>query len=495
MFKSMFQKKYIKLFFAAALMILCTGLLAQAASHPEAGTVDIGKTLPIWSIIPFVGMLLSIAIFPLVKAEWWEKNQLWVAVFWSLTFLVPFAIFYGAGEMWYQTLEMVLLDFVPFIGLLFGLFVVAGGIVVKGTIVGKPKTNIILLLIGTALASWVGTTGAAMLMIRPLIRANAWREKKAHVIIFCIFLVANMGGCLTPVGDPPLFMGYLRNVPFFWTMHLAPILILNVAILMVIFFIIDNKYYKKDLANGRSPQDMLGNEHVKEPIRIDGAHNFIFLVMIVFAVLLQGLVTKLPAFMNQSTGVLTGIRVFKDIVFPWNSVLELGIILLAAFLSLKTTKKEWHEANDFSYAPIAEVAKLFIGIFLTMIPALALLKANGAALGLTHPAQYFWATGALSSFLDNTPTYLVFLTTAGSVGFTSGIVTKVGIVQVADLMAISAGAVFMGANTYIGNAPNFMVKSIAEENGVKMPSFFGYMAWSCAILLPVFVIDMFIWFW
>ena len=201
-------------------------------------------------------MLLSIAIIPLVKGEWWEKNELWVAIFWSLTFLVPFAIAYGFGEMWYQTLEMLLLDYLPFLGLLFGLFVVAGGIVLKGTIVGTPKTNLILLLIGTALASWVGTTGAAMLMIRPLIRANAWREKKAHVIVFCIFMVANMGGCLTPVGDPPLFMGYLRNVPFFWTMKLLPILLLNVVILSVVFLILDTHYYKKDLAAGKSPQDM-----------------------------------------------------------------------------------------------------------------------------------------------------------------------------------------------------------------------------------------------
>ncbi|MCI2061505.1 MAG: sodium:proton antiporter [Eubacteriaceae bacterium] len=495
MFKVMFQKKYIKMFLAVALLVLCSGLLAQAAGHPEPGTVEIGKSLPIWSIIPFVGMLLSIAIVPLVKGDWWEKNELWVAIFWSLTFLVPFAVAYGFGEMWYQTLEMLLLDYLPFLGLLFGLFVVAGGIVLKGTIVGKPKTNLILLLIGTVLASWVGTTGAAMLMIRPLIRANAWREKKAHVIVFCIFMVANMGGCLTPVGDPPLFMGYLRNVPFFWTMKLFPILLLNVVILSAVFLIIDTRYYKKDLAAGKSPQDMTGNQMEKEPIRIEGAHNFIFLLMIVGAVLLQGFVTKLPAFMNQATGVLTGIHIYHDIVFPWNDVLELAIILLAAFLSLKTTKPECHEANEFNYGAIAEVAKLFLGIFLTMIPALALLKSNGAALGITHPAQFFWASGALSSFLDNTPTYLVFLTTAGAVGFTQGVATKVGIVQAIDLMAISAGSVFMGANTYIGNAPNFMVKSIAEENGVKMPSFFGYMGWALAILEPVFIIDMFIWFW
>lgn len=495
MFRQMFQKKYMKMFLAVALMILCSGVLAQAAGHPAPGTVDIGKTLPIWSIIPFVGMLLSIAIFPLVKGEWWEKYQLHVAIAWSLVFLVPFAIVYGFGEMWYQVLEMVLLDYVPFIVLLFGLFVVAGGIVLKGKIVGTPKTNLILLLIGTALASWVGTTGAAMLMIRPLIRANAWREKKAHVIIFCIFMVANMGGCLTPVGDPPLFMGYLRNVPFFWTMKLLPLLLFNVVILSIIFVLLDRRYYKKDLEAGRSPQDMAGNEEENTKIRIEGAHNLIFLVLIVFAVLLQGIVTRWDFFMDQSTGVLKGIPVYAGIVFPWNSVLEIVLILLAAFLSLKTTSEACHEANEFNYAPIAEVAKLFIGIFLTMIPALALLKSNGAALGIEKPWQFFWATGALSSFLDNTPTYLVFLTTAGALGAKTGLVTKVGIVPTVELMAISAGAVFMGANTYIGNAPNFMVKSIAEQNGIKMPSFFGYMGWAVCILEPIFLIDMFIWFW
>ena len=344
----------------------------------------------------------------------------------------------------------MLLDFVPFIVLLFGLFVVAGGIAIKGTLAGTTKMNVILLLIGTFLASWIGTTGAAMLMIRPVIRANAWREKKAHIIVFFIFTVANMGGCLTPLGDPPLFMGFQRGVPFLWTTtHMLPILILNVIILTVVFVLIDRHYCKKEYAAGRSPQDMIDNNAPKEKISIEGGHNIIFIAMIIFGVILSGV---LP-FKEGS-----GIHVFDDCVFPWGSFVECIIILLAAFLSIKTTKKSTREINEFTYAPIAEVAKLFIGIFITMIPALAILRVHGSQLGLSHPAPIFWATGMLSSFLDNTPTYLVFLQVAGALGETAGVHTSVGLIEVKMLEAISAGAVFMGANTYIGNAPNFMVK-------------------------------------
>ena len=487
----MFEKRDLKIFFAAVLLILCSGVAAFA--EVEGGHENLGNLLPIWSCLPFAGMLLSIAIFPLVKPEWWEHNMLKVAIFWSLLFLVPFGIAFGGHMLIFQILEIVLLDYLPFIVLLFGLFVAAGGIVLKGSIVGTTKTNIIMLLIGTLLASWVGTTGAAMLMIRPIIKANAWREKKAHVVVFFIFMVANIGGCLTPVGDPPLFLGFLRGVPFFWTMRLLPIMLFNVAILSIVFIIMDKRSYKKEIADGRSPQDMIGN-NAKEPIKIEGAHNFIFILMIVGAVILNGLLPNFPAFADQVTGEVYGIDVFGGVILQYNSIIQMAIILIAAFLSMKTTKKSTRELNSFTFAPIEEVAKLFIGIFLTMIPALALLKANGASLGLVHPWQFFWMTGALSSFLDNAPTYLVFMTTAGSIGFTEGIVTTVGTIAPKILMAVSAGAVFMGANTYIGNAPNFMVKSIAEENKIKMPSFFGYMAWSLAILIPVFLLDTLIFF-
>lgn len=450
---------------------------------------NLGETLPLWSVIPFVCMLLSIAIIPLVKHHWWEHNMLKVALFWAAVFLIPFGIAYGIKELTFQVLEIILLDYLPFIVLLLGLFVAAGGIAIKGTIVGTPKVNLILLLIGTLIASWVGTTGAAMLLIRPLIRANAWREKKAHVVVFFIFLVANIGGCLTPVGDPPLFLGFLRGVPFFWTMKLLPLLLFSVVFLSVVFLVVDTMLYKKEIAAGRTPSQ---GSTEKEPIRIEGAHNFIFIVMVVGSVILNGLLSTNAAFLD-SHGELIGPNI-GGVVLPYTSIIQMLIILLAAGLSMKFTKKEIREANAFTFAPIEEVAQLFIGIFITMIPALALLKAHGASLGISHPYQFFWATGMLSGFLDNAPTYLVFLTTAGGAHFTEGVMTTVGIVPPIDLLAISAGAVFMGALTYIGNAPNFMVKSIAEENKIKMPSFFGYMAYSFGILVPLFVLITLVFF-
>ena len=461
---------------------------APAVFADEAAHEAVAEALPIWSIVPFVGMLLSIAIVPLIKPEWWERNMLKVSIAWSLIFLVPFAIAYKPGEALFRFLESVLLDYVPLIVLLLGLFVVAGGIALKGSLAGTTKVNAILLLIGTLLASWSGTTGAAMLMIRPVIRANAWREKKVHVIVFFIFLVANMGGCLTPLGDPPLFMGFQRGVPFTWTFHLISILAFNLVLMFIIFVLMDRHFYKQEIAAGRSPQDMMKGE--KEPIRIEGAHNLIFIALIILGVVASGVLPTMFDFFADGAGV----HIYDDVVFPYATIVEIVMILLAAFLSLKTTKKSIRELNEFNYGPILEVAKLFIGIFVTMIPALAILKVHGAELGLDQPWQMFWSTGFLSSFLDNTPTYLVFLQTAGALGETTGIVTTVGTVAQQMLLAISAGAVFMGANTYIGNAPNFMVKSIAEGNKIKMPSFFGYMAWSVSVLIPVFIIDTIVFF-
>lgn len=448
---------------------------------------NIGELLPVWSIIPFVGMLLSIAIVPLVKPEWWEHNLLKVSILWSLLFLIPFGIAYGAGVLTFNLLEIVLLDYVPFIVLLLGLFVAAGGIALKGTLAGTPKVNLAILLIGTLLASWIGTTGAAMLFIRPIIRANKWREKKAHVVIFFIFMVANIGGSLTPVGDPPLFLGFLRGVPFFWTMKLLPLMLMNIAILSILFFIIDTRAYKKELAAGRSPEDVMASGE-KEPLKIEGAHNFIFIGMIVFTVILNGKLGMMDS-LKDANGVTVGLDVFEGIRLQINWFVQIIFILIAALLSMKTTKKSTRELNAFTFAPIKEVAELFIGIFITMIPALALLHAHGAELGLNEPWHFFWATGVLSSFLDNAPTYLVFMTTAASLGSTVGLNTAVGTILPINLIAVSAGAVFMGANTYIGNAPNFMVKAIAEENKIKMPSFFGYMLWSISILIPIFILD------
>lgn len=446
---------------------------------------EIAATLPWFSVLPFAGMLLSIAIFPLVKGEWWERNQLKVALFWAFVFCVPFGIAYGIDVLGYELVHAIATDYVPFIVLLFGLYTVAGGIAIKGSIAGTTKNNVILLLIGTLLASWVGTTGAAMLLIRPVLRANAWRKDKKHLVVFFIFLVANMGGCLTPLGDPPLFLGYLRGVPFFWTLtNLAPLLVLNTAALIALFAAIDYRLMRREMRAGRTPYPDEGAS--REKISIEGAHNIIFLAMIILGVVLNGALADL--------GEVYAINLFGDITLGINYFVQLALILLAAFLSLKTTPTTAHSHNEFEWGPIKEVASLFIGIFITMIPSLLLLEANGQNLGIDTPFKFFWSTGLLSSFLDNSPTYVVFLATAGALGATTGIPTTVGFVAPQILLAISAGAVFMGAMTYIGNAPNFMVKSIAESKQVKMPSFFGYIGWSLCILAPLFLLDSFLFF-
>lgn len=448
-------------------------------------------TSAVW-VIPFAGMLLSIAIMPMVPkvSAWYERHQMLVALFWALLFMIPYTVAHGAYALGYELAEVVLLDYVPFIVLLLGLFVVTGGVAIRGSIAGTTRNNIVFLLLGTALASWVGTTGAAMLLIRPLLRANEWRRDRAHIVVFFIFLVANMGGCLTPLGDPPLFLGYLRGVPFFWTIeHILPILVLNTAILLVLFVLVDRRYVKKELAAGHSPSDLLPAGEEAERFHIVGAHNFFYIGVIILAVILNGLLADVDAF---KIVLFAGAE--EPLEIGLNFFVEVGLILAAAALSLKTTPRQARTHNEFGYGPIAEVAKLFIGIFITMIPALMLLRANGAALGIDSPLKFFWATGLLSSFLDNSPTYVVFLTTAGALGATQGVATTVGIVTVRELLAISAGAVFMGALTYIGNAPNFMVKNIAEIRGVRMPSFFGYMKWSVGILVPVFIVDSLLFF-
>ena len=376
---------------------------------------------------------------PLLRAEWWEAHQPLVVFMWIILLVVPFAIVYGAGDTFETVLECIVNDYLTFIVLLFGLFCVSGNITVGGDFAGSPRVNACLLALGTLLSSCIGTTGASMLMVRPVIKMNSWRKRKRHIMVFFIFLISNMGGCLTPIGDLPLLMGFMRGVPFFWSMHLLPILIFNLVILLFVFYHLDKKAYRKDIAEGRKPDiSRPGTEFY-----IEGLHN---------------------------------------------------IILLAAFLSFKTTDSSIRTKNHFTWGAIKEVAVLFIGIFITMQPALMLLKSVGPNLGITEPYQMFWATGTLSSFLDNTPTYLVFLTTAGTLGLTGGITTALGQIPVNLLEAISCGAVFMGANTYIGNAPNFMVKAISDENGVNMPSFFGYILWSLAFLVPVFILDMLVFF-
>lgn len=471
----------VTMFMAAIILHPAISLAAEV----EAETVhELGSSLSLWYCIPFAGMLLCIAICPLVIGEIWEKYKLLAVIFWSLAFLVPFSINYGGIETLREFLEVIFGDYITFIVLLFGLFCVAGNISLEGDLTGTPRVNILLLLIGTLLSSWIGTTGASMLMIRPIIRANKWRRRKVQIIVFFIFLVSNIGGCLTPVGDPPLLMGFTNGIDFFWSMHLLPVLLLNVVILLILFYIIDGNAYKKDIADGLKPE-VIEN---KKPLHLAGAHNIIFLVVIVVAVILSGV---LPKYSEFFAGEIT---IFKDVTFSYASLLEVVLILVSAFLSYKFTNKEIRTNNHFTWDAIEEVAILFIGIFITMIPALLILGVKGSELGLTKPWQFFWITGLLSSFLDNTPTYLVFFKTAVSLGFTDGIAVTGGFIPQIILMAISSGAVFMGANTYIGNAPNFMVRSIAEENGIKMPSFFGYMAWSFSCLIPVFLIDMLVFF-
>lgn len=458
--------------------------------------MELGQTLPIWSIIPFVGMLLSIAIFPLVKAEWWEKHQLLVALAWALIFLVPFLFAYGAEVTAEQLAEVIIGDYIPFIVLLMGLYVVAGGIHIGGTIAGTTRNNVIILLIGSFLASWVGTTGAAMLLIRPLLRANLWRRHRAHVVVFFIFLVANAGGCLTPLGDPPLFLGYLRGVPFFWTLeHIWPVLLVNVVLLIGLFVAVDRYFMRKEGRENYRQLELLTRADDRVPIHLQGWHNLFFLLIIIVGVILNGLIPQLEAFIDAETGRTFGIDVFGAHI-GLEYVAQIALICLAMILSWLTTSTDDRSRNNFEWAPIAEVARLFIGIFITMIPALAILRAYGGSLGLDSPLGFFWATGALSSFLDNSPTYVVFLTTAGALGTDAlnAVATTVGMVDPSILLAISAGAVFMGAVTYIGNAPNFMVKSIAEGAGVKMPSFFGYIGWALVFLIPVFIIDSLVFF-
>jgi len=461
----------------------------ETNEEEHGGAHRIGQVLPIWSVLPFVGILLSIAVFPLAAPHFWHRRYPLVSLAWALFFAVPFLVVYR-GEAWYEILHIYLIDYIPFIILLWGLFTVSGGIVVRGTLAGTPKVNTIMLLIGTLLASWMGTTGAAMLLIRPVLRANSKRIRKTHTIVFFIFLVANIGGSLTPLGDPPLFLGFLHGVPFFWTLRLLPHMLFTSVLLLVIYYVLDSRYYRMEMRLRKNEEPETGEEKV--PIRVDGYHNFLFLAGILGGVLLSGL------WKAGSVDVM-GVHVHVQNLF------RDGAILLMGALSLLSTSKKLRKDNEFTWEPIREVAYLFAGIFMTIIPALAILKAGAKGpfgfliRSVEEPWHYFWVTGGLSSFLDNAPTYLTFFNTqlgqfyAGQEELVA--VSKLIHEQPTYLAAVAAGAVFMGANTYIGNAPNFMVRSIAEEAGVDMPSFFGYMVrWSLPVLVPIFVLVTFIFF-
>ncbi|MDI3493123.1 MAG: hypothetical protein PWP17_1006 [Desulfomicrobiaceae bacterium] len=470
------QQRRIWPWVAALLGVALLGGLAPAwaaGGDLHHAAEEIGKELGALWVIPFACMLLSIAVMPLTVPHFWHHHYGKVAAFWGLAFLVPFALTHGFDLALYEVVHTALLEYIPFIILLFSLFTIAGGVCLTGSLVGTPKVNAGLLLLGTILASWMGTTGAAMLLIRPLLRAIAHRKYKVHTVVFFIFLVANIGGSLTPLGDPPLFLGFLKGVSFFWTtVHLFVPMVVLAAILLTLYLIVDTVLFNKE---GRpTPPEAKGK------LGLEGTHNLLLLGGVVGSVLMSGM---------WKPG--TGFDVYHVHVELQNVVRDILLLILAG-ISLKTTSFETRRKNEFDWEPIREVAKLFAGIFLSMIPAIAILRAGeeGAlrsiiALvsenGQPNHAMYFWLTGVLSSFLDNAPTYLVFFNTAGGDA-------QVLMQEVTTLLAISAGAVFMGANTYIGNAPNFMVRSIAESTGVKMPSFFGYMAWSIGILVPCFIL-------
>lgn len=458
-------------------------LLALLPSLGHAADLDGSQLSVLWGV-PFAGILLSIAIIPLVAPLFWHHHFGKVSAAWALAFLLPFAVVFGPGAAGAGVVHALLAEYIPFIILLTALFTVAGGIFIKGNLHGSPALNTGILATGAVLASLMGTTGASMLLIRPLIRANDNRKHVVHVVVFFIFIVSNAGGSLTPLGDPPLFLGFLKGVEFSWTLvHIFPETLFLVGTLLVLFYALDWWYYHR--REEIRPADPTPDDH---RFGFDGGVNFLLLAGVVGLVLMSGLWKSDVAFHIAGTEVgLPGI------------VRDLGLIAITV-ASLQLTPGSVHADNQFSWGPMQEVAKLFAGIFLTIIPVIAMLKAGvdgpfGAVVravtnpdGSPNPAMYFWATGILSSFLDNAPTYLVFFNTAG--GDAQVLMTTLA----PTLVAISAGAVFMGANSYIGNAPNLMVKAIAEDRGVKMPSFFGYMAWSCGILVPLFALMTWLFF-
>lgn len=463
---------------AASACATAAMLLAGAASPAAAAS---GADLSLAWGIPFAGLLLSIALMPLAAGHIWHHHYGKIAAGWAVLFVVPFAVVYGperaASEIWH----IVLQEYIPFIALLLALYVTGGGVLLKGSLVGTPATNTALLAFGTVIASVMGTTGASMLLIRPVLRANAFRKRKTHTFVFFIFLVSNIGGSLTPLGDPPLYLGFLKGVSFFWTTtHLFAEFLTCAAILLGVYYLLDSRAWAKEKAAAPDTGP-------REPLRIEGWLNLALIGAVVGMVLVQG-------YWQPGEVALFGDHIGIE------RLIGVAVFVAIAWVSMQFTSIELREANGFAWGAILEVAKLFAAIFVTMAPVLAILRAglDGAAAPLVAltsdaagqpvPWVYFWLTGALSSFLDNAPTYLVFFNLAGGDPvrlMTDGALT---------LAAISCGAVFMGANSYIGNAPNFMVKAIVEENGERMPSFFGYCAWAVVFLIPLFVLITFIFF-
>jgi Na+/H+ antiporter NhaD/arsenite permease-like protein len=451
---------------------------ADAHSH-HAEHEHLGNRLPVYSMLPFALLLASIAVFPLVKPHWWEHNTSKAMVAAALG--IPAGLYVaGFGEAGQHALEHAGMEYVSFLLLLGALFVVSGGIYIRGTLKGTPVVNTVILAIGTALASLVGTTGASMLLIRPLLRANEKRFKVAHIVVFFIFTVSNCGGLLTPLGDPPLFLGFLKGVPFEWTLRLTPQWLVVNGALLVVFFVWDTWAIRYEEGSMELEASMM---HSPETFGIEGRRNFLLLAAIIGIIYSSG-------------------RGFGNEGRPWPWGVQEGLMFAVALVSFLWTPRAVYEKNRFGFGPIVEVAVLFAGIFVTMIPALQILNVNGDSLGVKEPWQFFWATGVLSSFLDNAPTYLTFAATACGIQnippdgqyLAAFLALPPETNAAAIVAAISCGAVFMGANTYIGNGPNFMVKAIAEEYNVRMPGFFGYMAYSVGVLVPILVVVTFMFF-
>jgi len=463
---------------------------------PPAGTKhdvqeELGKILPYWTVVPFITVLLTISLIPLIHGHWWESN-LNKGVVSTLCSLPILGYMVWMGPLALEVLTEILRDYYAFIILLVALFTISGGIHLEGNLKATPIINTLFLAVGAVLASLIGTTGATMLLIRPLLSTNRERKIKKHIFIFFIFLVANIGGSLLPLGDPPLFLGYLFGVPFFWTLRLWPIWLTEVSLLLVIFYLWDTRAYSKE-----SPVDIRRDVKEQTKLRVHGLIN----ILLIFGVLCSVVFLK-----NYE---LEG----RTINMAWAQQPALIFMALISFVLDHRKKERAHkhgfiefksprERNAFTFYAMIEVAILFIGIFITMTPAICLLKAHGAETGVKHAWQFFWMSGGLSSFLDNAPTYATYF--ALGQGVTKGLLlsnpglslvnASTGPISEHILIAISAGSVFMGANSYIGNAPNFMVKSLCDEAKVKMPSFFGYMIYSGSILIPSFLIIMYIYF-
>ncbi len=469
------------------------GHTTQAHTAPSGGHhtdlsywKNMGTGAVILNVAPFVVLLLMIAILPLTSklSHWWEhnSNKLLVAGICGLI---------GIGLYVAPTHDLVKIfhtyvEYVAFIALLASLFIVSGGIHISGAFAGSPKVNTAFMAIGAVLANITGTTGASMLLIRPLIRANQHREHKTHIFIFFIFIVANCGGLLTPLGDPPLYLGFLRGVPFAWTLGLLKEWAFVIGTLLVVFYLLDSAMYKKETPENKDAVAQQATETVAgKKLHIEGKFNLGLLLGVVGVILASGyLVFPL---LSQALGHEMG-----DLGSKAFQIIAMGLIALASF---KLTPKKIHEVNSFSFVPILEVACLFVGIFGAMIPALTLLEAKGASMAISAPWQYYWVSGILSGFLDNAPTYVTFVTLAASkTGLSADNLLQLSLQQPHLLAAISCGSVMMGALSYIGNGPNFMVKAIAEHARIKMPSFGGYMVWSGMILVPIYILTTFLFF-